>query len=143
MTASYPLPHCPADRLDEPRIARALATAGGHLAIGRGGFTLYYDRGCRLHGYDVEPVKSACISAGLPVIDDREVPFDVVARLAISGPMVAVGEEPSAPPNHALAYAPLAIVAEGVPRGGSGGVQPLTGQAWPSRLRGRGGRGTS
>ena len=54
---------------DRGLIARALATVSGHLAIGRGGYTLHYDRGCRLSGYDVEPIKAACIAAGLPVID--------------------------------------------------------------------------
>ncbi len=28
---------------DAERISRALATEGGHLGIGRGGYTLYYD----------------------------------------------------------------------------------------------------
>src|SRR5208283_5549300 len=92
-------------------IARALATAGGHLSIGRGGYSLHFERGARLSGYDCAAVKAACIAAGLPVIDSRMVEFDTVARLAINGPMVAVGEPPSAPPYHALSYAPLAEVA--------------------------------
>ena len=96
------------DPLDEPRIARALVTVGGHLAIGRVGFTLWYDRGCRLAGYEVEPIKAACIAAGLPVIDSRSVPFEAVSRLAVGGPMVAVGEEPGEPPYGALSCAPLA-----------------------------------
>jgi hypothetical protein len=29
---------------DAERIRRALTTEGGHLGVGRGGFTLYYDR---------------------------------------------------------------------------------------------------
>jgi len=92
-------------------IARALATEGGHLSIGRGGYSLDFDRGARLSGYDCEAAKAACIAAGLPVIDSRMVEFDTVARLAINGPMVAVGEPPSAPPYHALSYAPLPEVA--------------------------------
>jgi hypothetical protein len=92
-------------------IARALATDGGHLDIGRGGFTLFFDRGARLSGYDCDTIKAECIKAGLPVIDSRRVPFDVVARLAIRGPMIAVGEPPSPPPYHSLSYAPLDIVA--------------------------------
>jgi len=47
-------------------ISRALATDGGHLSIGRGGFSLYFGRGAHLSGYDCEPVKAACIAAGLP-----------------------------------------------------------------------------
>jgi hypothetical protein len=92
-------------------IVRALATEGGHLSIGRGGFSLYFDRGAHLSGYDCEAVKAACIAAGLPVIDSRMVEFAAVARLAIKGPMIAVGEPPSAAPYHALSYAPLVVVA--------------------------------
>ena len=92
-------------------IAQALATEGGHLAIGRGGFSLYFDRGAHLSGYDCETVKAACIAAGLPVIDSRMVDFAAVAHLAIKGPMIAVGEPPSPPPYHALSFAPLAVVA--------------------------------
>jgi len=93
-------------------IASALRTDGGHLSIGRGGFTLYYARGAHLSGYDCDEVKSCCIAAGLPVIDSRMVAFEDVARLAIRGPMAAVGEAPSLPPYHALSYAPLAVIAE-------------------------------
>jgi hypothetical protein len=70
-------------------IARALATAGGHLSIGRGGFTLHSENS-RLEGYDCDTVKAAAIRAGLPVIDSRSVPFTLVAQLAVKGPMIAV-----------------------------------------------------
>ena len=90
--------------------ARALATAGGHLSIGRGGFSLYFGRGAHLSGYDCETVKTACIAAGLPVIDSRMVDFAAVARVVVNGPMIAVGEPPSPPPYHAFSYAPLAVV---------------------------------
>ena len=60
-------------------IARALATAGGHLSIGRGGFTLHYEN-ARIEGYDCDTVKAAAIRAGLPVIDSRSVPFTLVAK---------------------------------------------------------------
>jgi hypothetical protein len=75
-------------------IASALHTEGGHLSIGRGGFTLYYARGANLSGYDCEGVKACCIAAGLPVIDSRMVAFEVVVRLAVNGPMAAVGDMP-------------------------------------------------
>lgn len=102
----------PADRGEyDDYIAHALATEGGHLSIGRGGFGLYFGRGACLSGYDCETVKAACIAAGLPVIDSRMVDFATVARLAINGPMIAVGEPPSPPPYHAFSYAPLAVVA--------------------------------
>jgi hypothetical protein len=84
-------------------IARALAVEGRHLEVGRYGYTLYLDRGCRLSGYDLDGMKAACIAAGLPVIDSRS---------AIRGPIVAVGEPASEPPWHALSYAPLRHVAE-------------------------------
>ncbi len=87
-----------ADDRSAELIRRALHTDGGHLSIGRGGFSLHYDRGCTLSGYDCDAMKAACIAFGLPVIDSRSVPFDAVITLAVSGPMVAVGEPASAPP---------------------------------------------
>ena len=53
-------------------IREALITEGGHLAIGRGGFTLYFARGAYLSGHGRETVKTACIAAGLPVIDSGD-----------------------------------------------------------------------
>jgi hypothetical protein len=50
-------------------------------------------------------------AAGLPVIDSRTVAFEEVFAFAVRGPMVAVGESPSAQPYHALPYVPLAAVA--------------------------------
>jgi hypothetical protein len=93
-------------------ITSALRTEGGHLSIGRGGFTLYFGRGARLSGYDCESFKAGCIAAGLPVIDSRMVAFEDVVRLAVRGPMVAVGEEASPLPYHALSFAPLSVVAQ-------------------------------
>ena len=96
---------------DDEFVASALCTEGGHLSIGRGGYTLYFARGARLSGYDCEQVKACCIAAGLPVIDSRMVAFEDVVRLAVRGLMAAVGEEASPPPYHALSYAPLAVLA--------------------------------
>ena len=93
-------------------IARALATQGGHLSIGRGGATLYFEHGW-LSGCHEERIKAEAIAVGLLVIDSRSVPFDRVLDLAVRGPMVAVGEPPSPPPYHAFAYAPLTVVVEG------------------------------
>ncbi len=92
-------------------IARALATEGGHLSLGRGGATLYFEH-ARLSGCLEEQIKAEAIAAGLPVIDSRELPFEAAYDLAVRGPMVAVGEQPSPPPYHALSFAPLAVVAE-------------------------------
>jgi hypothetical protein len=99
-------------------IARALATEGGHLLIGRGGFTLHFENGW-LSGYDCETVKAAAIAAGLPVIDNPKVDFGEVAELAIRGPMIAVGRPADPPPRDALSYAPLDAVAEAYARAGA------------------------
>jgi hypothetical protein len=96
---------------DAERIRRALSTEGGHLGIGRGGFTLYYARGSTLSGYNVEPMKAACVAAGLPIIDSRMIDFNTALDLAVKGPMIAVGEAPSPQPWHSFAYAPLTYVA--------------------------------
>jgi hypothetical protein len=93
-------------------ITSALRTEGGHLSIGRGGFTLHFGRGARLSGYDCESFKAGCIAAGLPVIDSRMVAFEDIVRLAVRGPMAAVGEEASPPPYHALSFAPLSVLAQ-------------------------------
>jgi hypothetical protein len=73
------------------RISEALQTPGGHLSVGRGGYTLYFNGSSRLQGYDCDQMREACVARGLPVIDSRTVPFDVVWDLAVKGPMVAVG----------------------------------------------------
>ena len=91
-------------------ITRALQTEGGHLSICRGGYVLWFARGARLSG--CEHIKACCIAAGVPVIDSRMVPFEDVVRLAVNGPMVAVGEEASPPPYHALSFAPLCLIAQ-------------------------------
>lgn len=92
-------------------IAAALATPGGHLSIGRGGFTLHYRDGAMLAGYGCEPIKAQSIKAGLPVIDSRNVNFDMTLQLTLSGPLVAVGREAEPAPWHGLSYAPLQAVA--------------------------------
>jgi hypothetical protein len=82
-------------------IGKALAAEGGHLTIGRGGFSLHYANGW-LSGYDCEAVKAAAITAGLPVIDSRRVEFDKVAQLVVNGPMIAVGRPADPEPWHSL-----------------------------------------
>jgi hypothetical protein len=109
----------PDQRNYDEYIASTLRTEGGHLSIGRGGFTLYYARGATLSGYDCESIKACCIAAGVPVIDSRIVAFEDVVRLAVSGPMAAVGEEPSPAPYHAFSYAPLAALADAYRRAGA------------------------
>ncbi len=73
---------------------------------------MWFGRGASLSGYDIEPIKNICIAAGLPVIDSSAVDFGIFARLAINGPLVAVGLPPDRPPYHAFSHAPLAVVAE-------------------------------
>jgi hypothetical protein len=99
-------------------IARALATPGGHLSLGRGGFTLHFEN-ARLEGYECETVKKAAIAAGLPVIDSRCVPFELAAKLAVQGPMIAVNTPPSPRPWHGFSYAPLGAVAAAYRRAGA------------------------
>ncbi len=89
-------------------VGRALRTEGGHLSIGPAGFSLHYDRGCTLSGYDCERMKALCIARGLPVIDSRDVPFEAVWKLAVSGPMIAVDHAADEFPWHALSDAPPA-----------------------------------
>jgi len=91
----------------EQLIEKAKATKGGHLTVGRGGYTLHIEDGHTLSGYDIDRVKQLCIDAGLPVIDSRCVPFDAVAELAISGPMVAVGSAPRFFMSRAFSYVSL------------------------------------
>jgi hypothetical protein len=99
-------------------IATALATSGGHLSIGRGGFTLHFGN-ARLSGYECETIKAEALAAGLPVIDSRTIPFELAAVLAVSGPMVAVNQDPSPRPWHGFAYAPLSFVAAAYRRAGA------------------------
>jgi hypothetical protein len=99
-------------------IARALATPGGHLSIGRGGAILHYDN-ARLESYGCESMKQAAIAAGLPVIDSRCVPFALAAKLAVRGPMIAVNTPPSPRPWHGFSYAPLEAVAAAYRRAGA------------------------
>ena len=99
-------------------IARAKTVHGGHLHIGRGGFTLC-SGSSRLRGYDCDRVRTLCIAAGLPVIDSRSAPIDEVAKISVSGPMIAVGADPDPRPWHALSYAPLGAVAAAYRRAGA------------------------
>ena len=95
---------------DHAMITLALHTEGGHLSIGHAGFTLWW-KGGWLSGYIADKLKAACIARGLPVIDNRSVPLDALARVVIRGPMIAVGRPADPPPWHSLSHAPLAVVA--------------------------------
>ena len=68
-------------------IAQALATEGGHLNVGRYGATLHFGGDCRLHIHTNE-IKAECVGAGVPVIDSRPVPIEVLADLVMRSPEV-------------------------------------------------------
>ncbi len=94
--------------LEGPRadlIAQALATQGGHLRVGRHGSTLFFSADARLSSIDTDQIKAECAGTGLPVIDTRHVPIEVLARLIMEGPEVRVG--PQLPyPHWQRAYEP-------------------------------------
>ena len=69
--------------------------------------------------YDCDAIKNEAIAAGLAVIDSRMVEFDLAARLAVCGPMIAVNEAPAARPWHGLSYAPLEAVAAAYRKAGA------------------------
>ena len=92
-------------------LTEALATKGGHLFIGRGGFSLRA-KNLRLDGYSCEEIKAQAIAAGLPVIDSRCVEYAKVERLVFTEPMPAVGREPDPKPWTMLSFAPLRVVAK-------------------------------
>jgi hypothetical protein len=92
-------------------IASALRTEGGHLSIGRGGFTLFYASGLGLAATTASPSRPTASLPAPPVIDSRMVAFEDVVRLAVSGPMAAVGDEASSSPYRALSYASLTVLA--------------------------------
>lgn len=92
-------------------IAQALRVPGAHLFIGRGGYTLHFAQGSRLSGYDPDRMKTECIARGLPVIDTRDIPLDILVVEVIRNPLVAVGEEASPEPRGSLDLAPLEEIA--------------------------------
>lgn len=115
--------------LHEKEINLALATAGGHLTISyTGGWCITYcevpsrfmqeidgpsaTSRCSYSGYgETDKLLADAIAAGLPCIDCRPADYSRLAALTIRGPMIAVGEEPDAPPYNSLSYAPLSYLA--------------------------------
>ena len=72
-------------------IRNALTVKGPHLCIGHNGNILHYADGATWHSYDHDPMKAACIAAGLTVIDS-------LCMVVFRGPMPAVGRPPSPEP---------------------------------------------
>ncbi len=93
-----------------PHIEAALRSEGGHLHVGEGGFSLKYGNTC-LQGYERETAKTMCIASGLPVIDSRNIEFEALIKIVVSGPIIAVGREADPRPWGSLSYAPLGVVA--------------------------------
>ncbi len=96
---------------DAGTIAQALAVEGGHLFIGHNGNILHYACGAKLHGYDNDGMKVACVAAGLPVIDARQVAFTDLWRIVVSEPEAAVGTPEELRSRHWVSQAPLTVVA--------------------------------
>src|SRR3546814_13492941 len=72
MTALFPPPADTSNRDYSADIARVPATPGGHLTVGRGGFSLHYLNGS-LSGYDVEAVKAQAIADRKSVVEGKSV----------------------------------------------------------------------
>lgn len=120
-----------------PDIAAALATPGGHLSIGCGGFTLHYSNGAMLSGYDCEAIKTQCIAAGLPIIDSRCVAFDLVVQPTLGGPLVAVGREPEPAPWSSLSTRLCTRSLPDTPPPAQRSRVPQACKRYPSRPNGR------
>ena len=93
-------------------ILQALASEGGHLEVSRFGHTLHYGRDRETDQGEVEELKRTCLAAGLPVIDTRDVPANLLGWLALSRPLVAVGRPADPRPWETLSFAPLRHVAK-------------------------------
>ena len=96
---------------DAGTIAQALAVEGGHLFIGHNGNIVHYACGAKLHGYDNDGMKVACVAAGLPVIDARQVAFTDLWRIVVSEPEAAVGTPEELRSRHWVSHASLTAVA--------------------------------
>ncbi len=90
---------------------QALTFEDGHLFIGRGGPVLCFGRGARLKGTNVEAAKTACIAAGLAVIDIRSLDVETGIRVARDEPRPDPGERVDARPFYGWAYGPLRTLA--------------------------------
>jgi len=92
-------------------IRQALTFEDGHLFIGGGGAVLCFAPGVRLTGINAEAAKTACIAAGLPVIDIRGLDVETEIRVARDEPRPDPGERVDARPFYGWAYGPLRTVA--------------------------------
>lgn len=110
--------HAEARRRERQSIKSNLETfrAAALMTIGRGGWSIDYptrNGRASLQGHgDGEPYATICRRLGVPVVDSREAPIDKVARVAISGPMPAIGQAPDPAPWGAMSYAPVAHIVE-------------------------------
>jgi hypothetical protein len=85
----------------------------GYLTIGRGGWTLHHSRHGWTSGYgaDTSGTVRAARRLGVPVIDSRTVPDDLIG-LTLPAPIPAHPDmdEPDAPPWGSFAKAPLPVI---------------------------------
>lgn len=88
------------------------ALRGGWLSIGRGGWTLHYEKGARLSHYGGldEPIPQCCLLLHIPIIDTTTIPDDRITE-TIRFPMAAFEGECDEPPYNSLSFAPLDHVA--------------------------------
>jgi hypothetical protein len=91
-------------------IQQALSVAGGHLFIGRGGYSLHYADGSKLSGYDSLSIKAKCLAAGLTIIDSTTAELNMVYSVLRGPTVVAVGSAPDAEPYNSLSKIPLDFV---------------------------------
>jgi hypothetical protein len=90
---------------------RQIAREGGHLSYGRGGWTLHVGTLKSIQGYGglEQPIPLLAILLGVPVINTRTIPDEVIDQV-IAFPMARAGCQQYGPFT-AWDYAPLAYVA--------------------------------
>lgn len=90
---------------------REALAGGGHLAIGRGGWTLHVSDNRRVEHYGgiTAPTPRACLLLGIPVLDSTTVPDNRHVDL-IRLPMVGI-QRTSTRPWGSLSFAPFGYVA--------------------------------
>lgn len=83
---------------------------GGHVTMGRGGFTLHISDNQTLSGYG-DQFFNACIQAGIKGWDSRHCDFMDVARVVIGMPMVSISRRNNDGMPYSLSYTSFDTVA--------------------------------
>ena len=81
---------------------------GGYISIGRGGATIQGHNVTQSGGHP-DYYRAIARAINIPFKDTRNVEFNIAAKIAISGPMISVGETPEKRISP-LSYAPLDYV---------------------------------